>query len=1468
MNAKLELFRRAAELATERALVDLHGGYAVLDALKRCERDLRARCERLAAERVPDPDPKSAWLLDNYSFIQSQIREVRDAVPRSYYRHLPRFVSGDPRVYRLAAEIVALAGPDLSVDTLRAFVDAYQEIEPLTLAEVWALGPMVKIALIERIADPGAPGAIVRDAILGLQALETASWRDFVESVSIVHRELCSDPAGIYPRSDFSTRDACRHAVEGIARRSGLSEQDVARLVLDLSADAQHVPYYLLGRGLEQLERRAGFRRPLATILRRIVYRHPNLFYFGAAAALTALIAAAALQFMSPAPWWIAILLFVPASQVALAALNPLVNMLVPPRVLPRLDFDEGIPDDCRTFVVVPTLLLSRPNVERLLERLEIHYIANRDPNLRFALLTDFADSNTPETPEDTRLLDLCAEGIRILNRRYEGAPFYLFHRRREFNESEGIWMGHERKRGKLVDFNRLLLARGDAFSRKVGDLSIVGSIRFVITLDSDTQLPLDTARKMVATIAHPLNRPALDAQTRTVREGFGILQPRISVSMESAGRSRLAHIYSGQTGFDPYTTAVSDVYQDLHSAASFTGKGIYDLYAFEAAAGDRFPDNTLLSHDLIEGEHARTGLMTDIELIDDYPTTYQAYCKRKHRWVRGDWQIAAWLLPKVPLPGGMRAPNPLSALSRWKIADNLRRSLLEIVLLALLAWGWMADPFRGTALVFVLLAAPAWIDLALSLIRTPVRRRYWHAYFRELVFRFLRGHLDAALNLATLPHQALLMVDAIGRTLYRACVSRRRLLEWESMAQVEEGAARRRSAIDRYLYWPPVVAFLAGFLVPMRGWMDAVAPAVLELWVASPLIVRWLNAAPSVKRSSSARDREFLRDAALRTWRFFVDLAGPENNWIAPDNIQEDPPRVAHRTSPTNLGLLLGAQVAACDFGYLTTQETAARLESVLESLGRMPRERGHFYNWYDTRTLRPLARYISTVDSGNLAAALVSVKQACIEAERRPALGFELLDGIRDHAIRLRNALPPSARTSSIARILAAVLRQVEYHPADLFCWEGLLSEVRVLTERLREPVERAGARLGADDAAEADYWYHALSRRVDAALAELRAVAPWLSGRFEQEVRLSATDPGLRKLLRTLERVVPLSGLAAQYDAIEAELNALTALPKPALHGTLAPLRAEIRSARRRAAGLLLSLDRVAAVAGRLVDEMDFAFLFDRKRKLLRTGWDTATASFDPSYYDLLASEARTAVFLAIAKGDIPREAWFHLGRKLAVREGERTLYSWSGTMFEYLMPSLWMKSHDSTLLGESLKSAVRVQRRYGQQRRVPWGISEAAYSGRDSDMNYQYQAFGVPGTGLKRSLGDSLVVAPYASMLALMVDGAAATENLREMAAKAWTGRYGFYESADFTKNVALVRAFMAHHQAMSLLAMANVLLDNPAVRRFHTDPLVRSAEFLLQERVPMLFDTAPAEEPLPVSAAPVPTVRELEADAAG
>jgi cyclic beta-1,2-glucan synthetase len=1459
--------------------------------IRRTRRDLNQAYQWAARLENPAVSVAASWLLGNRSCLQSQLRECSEALSRATCRRLIRTEgpseSGAPRVHRILEQALTRSGGKFSAAELSRALAPEQTQTSLTLAELWAIPVVAKLVVLERIGrivandeldSPGSESRL-RASIGCLRSLERVKWRDIIESISLVERQLRQDPSGIYPRMTFESRDLYRKSVERIARANRMTEDKVAEMAVaracesgqrDADPRKMHVGYYLVASGVRLLKQS---KAPLALLRSAMegIPGIPDLGYLAAIAACATLLTLTISRTLGPFPrWWIA-LLSIAVIQTAIALVNLAVSLFVRPQPLPRLDFSKGIPEDCRTVIAIPTLLLSRDGVAKLIKQLEIHFLANRDPALRFALLTDFADSKVANSP-DGDLLNLCSAGIHKLNAQYAlpgHGVFYLFHRCCRWNESEQAWMGRERKRGKLEDFNRFLLGKDDAFETKTGDLDALAPVRYVITLDTDTQLPGDTAWKLVGTMAHPLNRAVVDPETKIVREGYAILQPRVSISMDSAGASRLAAIYCGDTGLDPYVTAISDVYQDLCGRATYVGKGIYDLRAFHESLHGRFPANLLLSHDLIEGEHARVGLVTDVDVIEDYPRTYESHAKRKHRWVRGDWQIFEWFLPRVPSAAGPRAPNPLPLISRWKILDNLRRSVFELSLLLALIAGAGFVPARAHwmfAAVLITMVLPAYTEFAAGLL-TTARQRFWRSHLIEHASQFWRAHVEAFLSVSFLLHQSLLSADAIVRTLVRRFVTKKRLLEWESMAHSEAGQSEAGKTslglVSIYLLACPAL----GVLVAL-SWQGRVADLlyiVVGLWIVSPLIARFISARPSSGNPEQPNEIEFLREIALSTWRYFADLSRPAEHWLVPDNIQQAPENVAHQSSPTNIGLQLTAAVAAFDFGYLNHQELAERLEKVTATLGRMERYKGHFYNWYNTRTLEILSpRYISTVDSGNLAAALLTLKQACLQVPNQPIIDVKLIAGLRDCCLRLRNMLPSSIRGTAIMRPIAGLLRLLECRPTNLLFWKGMLTDVASTVAELKPHMEWACDYLEArdsDSAAELRYWNRVLNERIQAAVEGLSSLAPWVARPCEAELRVRAANPRFQDLITAASSIPVLTEMPAAYDAVAKAAGQLLAEPET-VNGTfrdcLAQLLSEIEAARARCVDLLDQFKAQSHAASRWAIDMNFAFLLDRDCDLLRIGYNAETGRFDDSYYDLLASEARTAVFFAVAKGDIGRDAWFALGRMITSFRGWRSLISWSGTMFEYLMPALFMKSFVSTLLYQTMGGVVRIQQAFARDYGIPWGISESACSSRDDGLRYVYRAFGVPAVSLSSSTETRaatkapLVVAPYASVLALLVDRRTAIANLRDMASRGWTGRYGFFESIDFGTGRAtgvyqptIVRSFMAHHQGMTLLALCNTICENIMQKRFHSDPLVASAQRLLQERIPAAL--GPPEE---------------------
>src|SRR5256885_5625288 len=980
------------------------------------------------------PMPKSPvsehfhWLYDSVRLLYTEVQNVGPSLkPDARIAHV-RTPSGAslPRVLALAEQFLEVVSYDFNEQELTLFLDVFQQTTPLNLRELWALGPALRLVLLEQIAERGqrllgnplddstGVGACVRS----LRDVVQSSWKDVIEPLMAIDHVLCQDPAKAYAQMDFESREFYRKRVANLAKYSDMSEMEVAKAVVALAEEAprrsyedsriqydprtalrqSHVGYYLIDKGQPLIHQKARFRPPFIQKIQMLVRKHPDEFFLTSIHLLTLVLMSAAVIFLTDANTSLSLILdsmlflFLPSSQTAVQLMNYLVTSLLPAEILPKLDFSDGVPDDCVTMVAVPTLLLNEQQVRDLVENLEVRYLGNHDSHIHFALLTDLPDSREPAR-EDNPLVVLCSELIRELNAKYasqNSGSFYLFHRHRAYNPREKSWMGWERKRGKLLDLNKLLRGQYDSFPVKVGDLSILPKVRFVITLDSDTELPRGTAQRLIGTLAHPLNQAIVDPEKNIVVAGYGILQPRVRVSVQSASRSRLANIYSGQTGFDIYTRAVSDVYQDLYCEGIFAGKGIYEVAVVQRVLEHRFPQNALLSHDLIEGAYARAGLVTDIEVVEDYPSHYSAYNRRKHRWLRGDWQITGWLLPHVPDETGRKVRNPISLVSQWKILDNLRRSLVEPATFLLFALSWLTLPVSArnwTISAICILFVPVWFEFFFALIRSIAERKL--VIVRDALRTLFIANFNVFLNLVFLAHQMLVSMDAVVRTLVRRMFTRQRLLEWETAAEAEIGG-HKRTPVDIYLDWIPlIVVCLAGLVYFVRRPAFFSALPILVLWASSKAVSVWLNRPPQLYRSEvSDKDKQFLRTAAVRTWRYFAEFSTHEHNWLIPDNVQEEPFVVAARVSPTNVGLLLNARQVACEFGYLTQQEFVDLSAKTLRTLRGMQRYRGHLYNWYDTRTLEPLPPlFISSVDSGNLVASLWTLQQGCLHILEQPA-------------------------------------------------------------------------------------------------------------------------------------------------------------------------------------------------------------------------------------------------------------------------------------------------------------------------------------------------------------------------------------------------------------------------------------------------------------------------------------------------
>ncbi len=1411
---------------------------------------LRA-CRKTASGQELTPQLE---LLESTRMLESALIAGDDTITR--FASLPHvLVEGDkelPRAVNLAEGYLSAAQGIWSPESLTVYVRQAQQRDALLLEEVTVLPQALKLAQLEYILDraeeafrAGELPPIERSpfsAILhSMRRLNQFEWRNVLEPLIEFDAILREDPAGVFAQMEDETRHTYHMRVAELARHADASEVETAQLALDLARQSaqtpdsdprracrtRHIGYYLFAEGLPLLGQRIGYLPPAIERLGTFLLSWKEDIYILGIFTLSCLLIVALIAPLVPhnAFWPVMgalLLALVPASQGAVDLVNNAVTALVKAHSLPKLDFSKGVPEDRIGLVVVPTLLFNETQVRELFDELEARYLSNQDPNIHFGLLTDLPDAKARPLDEDSNpLAALAAQCVVDLNAKYgreKGGSFFLLHRHRVFNARQGVWMGWERKRGKLLDLNRFLLQEYDSFPLKAGPLETLERVRYVITLDSDTQLPRGTAARMIGTMAHPLNQAIIDPKSRLVTAGYGILQPRVGVSVSSASRSRLASLYSGETGFDIYTRAVSDVYQDLFGEGIFAGKGIYEVSILHEVLDRRFPRNALLSHDLIEGSYARAGLVTDIEIIDDYPSHYSAHTRRKHRWVRGDWQIARWLFSRVPDESGKLVANPINTISRWKILDNLRRSLVEPITFLLFLLGWFVLPggaLYWTVAALVLLLLPGFVQLAFNLGRALLKLSFVGA--REAISTFASSFGFAILNLTFLPHHMFLSLDAIIRSLSRSLVSGKRLLEWETAAQVEFGGSK--NSLDVYLQLSSIVALVIALALAVTQIQSLFAAGpILLLWAIAPLVAIWLNSPPGQQEGPLApKDRLFLQQQALSIWRYFHEFGDERNHWLIPDNVEEKGALQIRKLSPTNLGMLLNARQAAYELGFLTLPEFAKATLGTLNTYDHLEKQRGHIYNWYDIETLQPIAPLIvSTVDSGNLTASLYTLHTGALDLLKRPLLNVELFSN-------LKQMLPSST-------IPAAESTDAPPHPEDSDA-TAIRAQVRSLLQQTAAPALSIPIEDDLSGTGRGDWLVHELSRRQLALSIFVQNYMPWLLPQFEALFAL----PELREVEN---RYVPTLQQAADC-AIDLDSRIAVALPSLPPDSPLAASAASLRSllpeAAQRLKQLKADIAKIASEAERHADAMQYSFLFVESRQLLSIGYDGVAGELHSACYDLLASEARIASFLAVARGDIPQKSWFRLDRSHVLVYGHPALLSWTGTMFEYMMPALWMRTFPDTLISSSLESAVRIQREH--VRNIPWGISESGFAKRDPHGRYAYQAWGIPALALKYGAEDGPVISPYSTFLVLSVLRKEAIANLRRMDEMNWMGNYGFYEAADYSqgKQPELVRSWMAHHQGMCLLALANLLKDNIVQRWFHGTPRVRAAELLLHEK---------------------------------
>ena len=1435
-------------------------------------------------------------LIDNLCYLAEKVdRQLREREIADFWANrLIVAARNEPDLlFSIISEFIAEV-PSPSVYLAFQLIEhLYDEETALRPIQGWLernLGGDVDSAILEERAIQSADEAAIGNAISSLRWLKQMDWREIFEEQSRLERILRRDPLRVYTRMDFTTRDSCRHAVEFLAKSGGGSDEEIAKTAISLaerhlktdSPDRRrtHVGYYLIDKGRSELTESLGISDDRRHRTLSWVYGHHAPIYIsfvGLGTFFPVLLMALkghAVGISAGILVLLAALALLPASQVVVQVVNYLITHLLPPRKLPKMDFErQGIPEEYLTLVVVPTLLTKEEDIRSDIENLEVRYQANPDPNLIFALFTDFTDADQPEKEDDGKLLDIALRGIERLNDRYGIDRFYLLHREREWSESESCYMGWERKRGKLEDLHRFLNdlpPRSGQQIVRVGDPERLHRIRFVITLDSDTQLPRGSARRMVETMAHPLNEPVIDPESGLVKEGFTIVQPRISTSLPSATATTFTRLFTDPIGTDPYTTAVSDVYQDLTGEGSYIGKGIYDPRTFNSVLTGRFPERSLLSHDLIEGSHVRAGLATDIELFDDFPPDYISYSIRQHRWIRGDWQIADWLLPRVIDVTGRRVPNPLSMFNRWKILDNLRRSLIApaSALLLLLAW-FKPLPFAAAASVLVginILSAPLTDLVTWSM--SPIKLR------ASIPSQLLRNVKRSIIEASLMIQQAYLNVDAITRVWYRRFISHRNMLQWTTARAAQASSEERlRKLISVMGLASALSVFIAAAVVFTNLSSLSAALPFLLLWFVSPALVWWI-----VRRrvpqpvDISPEDNVFLRNVSRRTWRTFDDLVGSRTNWLPADNYQvSHTDEIARRTSPTNIGLYLLSLLGAGDFGYLTPADMIDRINVTLGSMERMQRYEGHLLNWYDTDTLKPLRpMYVSTVDSGNLLGSLWTLAQGIRELVDTPLLGPQSLRGIGDTAAVLEEEMKKAGlKDGPLNRVRELINLTLQSDGRDPVNTIDHLHSAASLSRAILEELSGKFAEDNSLSGREVLYWAkqaHRLSRAwADVAvryLAWMEQILQLPENEREKlfselnisEDSLLARPPSIRQLAYENHPLIT----AIMKESVEDDISGNRSK-------TLKSIRESLASAIWWAYDLVEEANTSVRRCLELTDAVNMRFLYNTRKRLFHIGFNVTDQRLDNSFYDLLASEARLASFISIARGEIPVHHWQALGRPHGSVGRHRVLLSWGGSMFEYLMPQLLLKTFENSMLHMACREAVNLQMDYGRQRGVPWGISESAYADLDPSSVYQYKSFGVPGLGLKRGLEEDLVIAPYASILALSIYPEEALYNLHWLDRMGLLDSHGYFESIDFTRQRrregdagVIVRTYMAHHQAMGFLALDNFLNGNPMQRRFHADTRVRSTEPLLFERIPALPPVyqVPTEERAPSSATPV------------
>lgn len=1429
--------------------------------------------------------PSSAeWLLDNYYIISQQIQSVKNDLSLGFYKKLEKLIGGDlkgyPRIYSLASRFLKHSDNGIDFESLTDFILSYQSVSPLTSAELWALPIMFRLVLIESLSrlvknsednflkrkkandwvekftktksstdvDLSELGNLFRDknkidsiyliwllrslrnkdrvtgaihsleqyieqedinieeivkvenqeraanlvsignAVNGLRLISGINWNVFFEKVSLLERILKNDPSDTYAHMDFRSRDTYRHAVEELSKFSFYNEQEVARRAIKLASIAtgetkqRHVGYYLIDKGLPALKKSISYKSYSTRNILNYIKSFPNFFYLGSISLLTIVSLFVFSRFLAVwgvSPWW-SLLGLVPFTVPAMAIVNKLITFFYPPSSPPRLELKNGIPNDLKTVVVIPCLIISSSEIKKLIKILERRYLANKEKNIYFALLTDFPDAKEMHLPGEEKLLEELIASAGSLQEKFyheNNNLFYIFHRDRLFNSHEKKWMGWERKRGKLEEFNSLIMGEKNNGLRCVfGNIDEIRSVKYAITIDVDTQLPLDAAVKMIGAMAHPLNKPEIDQRTNSVISGYGIIQPRIGLHSPSAAKSFFTRIFAPEAGLDPYHSVISNVYQDFFDNSVYLGKGIYDISVFYHCLHNRFPENRLLSHDLLEGSFLRVGLSSDIEIMEDFPSSYSSFSSRQHRWIRGDWQILSWLFD-----------SNLGIESKWRILDNLRRSLIEPTGFVFLIAGLILLPEISIA----------WTVFALCVVYFPLLEKLntiliskspgegWNflsALKEEVKVLVIRSFLSVSF----MAYESIRNTSAVILAIYRTIFHKRGTLDWVSHAVEETAGARTR------IMYPAVALslFIAVYWYLFAQSIGLIPVLLSILWSFSPLF-SYLSGKPEKLKiqNISEEEKEKLIMDALRIWRYFDEFAQKENNYLPPDNYQiSQVPVLAKRTSPTNIGLGLLAAVSAHDFGFISRNQLFNYLEKSISTVEKLEKFKGHLFNWYQTDTLKSLQPlYISTVDSGNLVTSLITLKQSCLEFDTRPEDSTQTVSAWK---------ATKRAWSEDWLRLAFNDGGQTEYKQNSA----GVESKLPVI---------------------------------INSAVEKINGLE--LSSNLKSD---SKTFVEIESLEHQAEKIV---GQDKIHEVLYWHKN----------------IKKQLENISQKDTVLEYSWQKLADRITKLVKGFDFEFLYNKELKVFSIGFNINENRSDDSYYNLLASEARLASYIAIAKGQVPEDHWFALGRPLARISGKTVLLSWGGTMFEYIMPLLFLKNLSNTLLWQTSQSVVDSQIKFAKSKSLPWGISESGFFAFDFQYNYQYQQFGLPELSLKTELVGNLVIAPYATFLALPLRPLDAVKNLRRLTEMGVEGIYGYFEAADFTpsripknERVGLVKSFMAHHLGMSFISLNNYFHDNIMQNRFHSDPLVIGAESLLDELIPIHIPKIELSEEVP------------------